>query len=75
MMYLYLLFPFHARVDFTFESAFKIDEARDVSSSKTSSHKYLQVGLLADDNVAAKHGNDTADFLLILANIVRDSLK
>ena len=46
-----------------------------MGSSKASSHKYLQVGLLADENVAAKHGNNTADFLLILANIVRNSLK
>ena len=52
-----------------------MDEARDVGSSKASSHKYLQVGLLADENVAAKHGNNTADFLFILANIVRNSLK
>ena len=33
-------------------------------------HKYLQVALVADENVAAKHGNHTADFLLVLANIV-----
>ena len=44
----------------------------DVSRSKSSSvaHKYLQVALVADENVAAKHGNHTADFLLVLANIV-----
>lgn len=44
----------------------------DVSSSTSSSvaHKYLQVALVADENVAAKHGNHTADFLLVLANIV-----
>ena len=44
----------------------------DVSSSAPSSvaHKYLQVALVADENVAAKHGNHTADFLLVLANIV-----
>jgi len=40
------------------------------SSSGAASHKYLQVELLADENVAAKHGNNTADFLLVLANIV-----
>ena len=33
-------------------------------------HKYLQAALVADENVAAKHGNQTADFLLVLANIV-----
>lgn len=44
----------------------------DLSSSTPSSvaHKYLQVALVADENVAAKHGNHTADFLLVLANIV-----
>ena len=44
----------------------------DVSSSTPSSvaHKYLQVALVADENVAAKHGNHSADFLLVLANIV-----
>ena len=44
----------------------------DISSSAPSSvaHKYLQVALVADENVAAKHGNHTADFLLVLANIV-----
>ena len=71
----FILVIFIPCVDFKFESAFKTFEARDVSSSKASSHKYLQVGLLADENVAAKHGNNTADFLLILANIVRNSLK
>lgn len=40
------------------------------SASEAASHKYLQVELLADENVSAKHGNDTADFMLILANIV-----
>ena len=39
----------------------------DVSSV---AHKYLQVALVADENVAAKHGDHTADFLLVLANIV-----
>ena len=44
----------------------------EISSSTSSSvaHKYLQVALVADENVAAKHGNHTADFLLVLANIV-----
>jgi len=32
-------------------------------------HKYLQAALVADENVAAKHGNHTADFLLLLGNI------
>ena len=53
----------------SFNPAFTIGEASD-SSSKAPSHKYLQVELLADENVAARHGNDTADFLLVLANIV-----
>ena len=73
--YKFIIVIFILCVDSKFESTFKIDEARDVGSSKASSHKYLQVGLLADENVAAKHGNNTADFLLILANIVRNSLK
>ena len=49
----------------------------DISSSTSSSvaHKYLQVALAADENVAAKHGNHTADFLLVLANIVSNVLK
>ena len=44
----------------------------DVNNNSSSSvaHKYLQVALVADENVAAKHGNHTADFLLVLANIV-----
>lgn len=41
------------------------------SSDAPASHKFLQVELLADENVAVKHGNNTADFLLVIANIVR----
>ena len=40
------------------------------SSADTAVHKYLQVALVADEFVAARHGNNTADFLLVLANIV-----
>ena len=32
--------------------------------------KYLQVALVADENVEAKHGNQTTNFLLVLANMV-----
>jgi len=48
------------------------DSMSDINGANSSSslHKFLQVELLADENVAAKHGNDTADFLLVLANIV-----
>lgn len=55
--------------------ASKLDTANKMDNgthgqSKLTSHKFLQVELLADEHVAAKHGNDTADFLLVLANIV-----
>ena len=33
-------------------------------------HKYLQAALVADENVAAEQGNSTADFLLLLGNIL-----
>ena len=48
------------------------DNTRDINgaNSYSSLHKFLQVELLADENVAARHKNDTADFLLVLANIV-----
>ena len=52
-----------------FDTAENFDEVSS-SSSGAVPHKYLQVKLLADENVAAKHGNNTADFLLVLANIV-----
>ncbi|KAL9986871.1 hypothetical protein ACROYT_G001079 [Oculina patagonica] len=44
----------------------------DVSSDSYNppTHKYLQAALVVDENVVAKHGNNTADFLLVLANIV-----
>ena len=45
----------------------------DEVSGKTSvavTPKYLQVALVADENVAAKHGNQTTNFLLVLANMV-----
>lgn len=32
--------------------------------------KYLQAALVLDEHVAAAHGNDTADYMLVLANIV-----
>ncbi|KAK2559265.1 A disintegrin and metalloproteinase with thrombospondin motifs 6 [Acropora cervicornis] len=55
--------------DMEFDAA---DSMSDINGANSSSslHKFLQVELLADENVAAKHGNDTADFLLVLANIV-----
>lgn len=54
-----------------FDSSNKIDEVMNGSSDAPASHKFLQVELLADENVAVKHGNNTADFLLVIANIVR----
>lgn len=54
-----------------FDSSNKIDEVMNGSSDAAASHKFLQVELLADENVAVKHGNNTADFLLVIANIVR----
>ncbi|XP_068692661.1 A disintegrin and metalloproteinase with thrombospondin motifs 16-like [Montipora foliosa] len=42
----------------------------NITKSPSNLHKFLQVELLADENVAARHKNDTADFLLVLANIV-----
>ena len=50
----------------SYDPAVKQDEI----SGEAFPHKYLQVALLADENVAAKHGNQTANFLLVLANIV-----
>lgn len=48
------------------------DNRSDINGANSSSslHKFLQVELLADENVAARHKNDTPDFLLVLANIV-----
>ena len=54
-----------------FDSSNNFDEVINGSSDTAASHKFLQVELLADENVAAKHGNNTADFLLVIANIVR----
>lgn len=50
----------------SYDSAVKQDEI----SGKASPQKYLQVALLADESVVAKHGNQTTNFLLVLANIV-----
>ena len=36
--------------------------------------KYLQAALVLDEHVAATHGNDTADYMLVLANIVSNGL-
>lgn len=36
--------------------------------------KYLQAALVLDEHVAAAHGNDTADYMLVLANIVSNGL-
>ncbi|KAL9986875.1 hypothetical protein ACROYT_G001084 [Oculina patagonica] len=44
-------------------------------SYNPSVHKYLQAALVVDENVVAKHGNSTADFLLVLANIVAGSFR
>ena len=52
-----------------FASVIKSDEDSN-DSSDTVSPKYLQVALLADENVEAKHGEQTTNFLLVLANIV-----
>lgn len=43
---------------------------QDERSGKAFPYKYLKVALLADENVAARHGNQTSNFLLVLANIV-----
>lgn len=50
----------------------KRDEVNSRSYSPTA-HKYLQAAIVVDENVAAKHGNQTADFLLVLANIVSNT--
>ena len=52
-----------------FASVIKSDEDSNDSSDAVSP-KYLQVALLADENVEAKHGEQTTNFLLVLANIV-----
>ena len=36
--------------------------------------KYLQAALVLDEHVAAAHGNDTADYMLVLANMVSNGL-
>ena len=36
--------------------------------------KYLQAALVLDEHVAAAHGNNTADYMLVLANIVSNGL-
>ena len=36
--------------------------------------KYLQAALVLDEHVAAAHGNDTANYMLVLANIVSNGL-
>ena len=36
--------------------------------------KYLQAALVLDEHVAAAHGNDTADYMLVLANIVSNGV-
>ena len=59
----------HSLADMEFDAANNMGDINGANSS-SSLHKFLQVELLADENVAARHGNDTADFLLVLANIV-----
>ena len=61
---LIFLFP-----DLKVDKAVKGNEASDNSSSPAV-QKYLQVALVTDELAAANHGNQTADFLLVLANIV-----
>ena len=36
--------------------------------------KYLQAALVLDEHVAAAHGNDTTDYMLVLANIVSNGV-
>lgn len=36
--------------------------------------KYLQAALVLDEHIAAAHGNDTADYMLVLANIVSNGV-
>ena len=36
--------------------------------------KYLQAALVLDEHVAAAHGNGTADYMLVLANIVSNGV-
>lgn len=36
--------------------------------------KYLQAALVLDEHVAAAHGNNTADYMLVLANIVSNGV-
>ena len=40
------------------------------TNADAAAQKYLQAALVLDEHVAAAHGNDTADYMLVLANIV-----
>lgn len=52
------------------ESGKNYDIFSRTSPTELVAHKYLQAALVADENVEARHGNETAHFLLVLANIV-----
>ena len=44
------------------------------TNADAAAQKYLQAALVLDEHVAAAHGNDTADYMLVLANIVSNGL-
>ncbi|XP_027060225.1 A disintegrin and metalloproteinase with thrombospondin motifs 14-like [Pocillopora damicornis] len=57
------------------ESGKNYDIFSRTSPTELVAHKYLQAALIVDENVEARHGNETAHFLLVLANIVSGSFR
>lgn len=63
-------YPHVCQSDVNFDVLNNTSDHINITRSPSNLHKFLQVELLADENVAVRHKNDTADFLLVLANIV-----
>ena len=54
--------------------ASSIDKVAKKNKIRGAVQKYLQAALVLDEHVAAAHGNDTADYMLVLANMVSNGL-
>lgn len=52
----------------------KKNKIEGATNADAAVQKYLQAALVLDEHVAAAHGNDTTDYMLVLANIVSNGL-
>ena len=58
----------------SFDKVAKTNKIGGATNADAVVQKYLQAALVLDEHVAAAHGNDTADYMLVLANIVSNGL-